>query len=634
MAIPKPDPRDWQIANAQELQVTDKQVLAMLRSAKRNVDRILAELPAGKQEVKRAQLESTRARLLAQQADIFDRLGDIVSARRARAASRSAGLSAAADRALLDLVGKGAEGQFLYESALQVGQRQIDAALARMKHSQLPLSKRIYDSSVWMGGRLGKLINETLASGLNAKEFARRARDWFNPNTPGGVRYAAMRLARTEINNAFHAMTAEKAARDPWITEVEWNLSKSHPKPDICNKVHDDSPFPADKVPARPHPQCMCYITPKSISEDEFIDNFLKGDYNEFLDNELAAAGWEPEQPAPATASKSAGTHLQRPEQRIPVGESALTPKNVLAMKRKGPIQIQDRDGNWIKVDSITLAPGGGSRTGGARGGQYAFRDIDGNVIRRSAANELVPTRSAVPSLGTKVSNDGYSPGQWQRQTDNKAAIADLKKNLRAFNKDMSDEQLTAMAEKFLAGTTDDTDVEFRNGPHQVIFAGKLSPEQQQQFLVHVDHMQSKFPANREMAIRVAPSSEFGWDVGGETTISTGHMRINERVLTQDFWPGMPVSKDVPSALYVLAHEWGHAFPDKNDARNTHAHQDAVSAGGMTRYGTIGGDGAEGNAAEGYAEAFAEWSLTDGKTTNKAAQEYARRFHWGERFGS
>lgn len=566
MAIPKPEPRDWQIANAQELQVTDREVLAMLRAAKRRVDAILAELPAGRQEVRRAQLESTRARLLAEQASVFERLGDIVSARRARAASRSAGLSAAADRALLDLVGKGAEGQFLYDSALQVGQRQIDAALARMKHSQLPLSKRIYNTSVWMGGRLGRLINETLATGLNAKEFARRARDWFNPNTPGGVRYAAMRLARTEINNAFHAMTAQKAANDPWVHEVEWNLSKSHPKPDICNTVQAESPFPADKVPARPHPQCMCYITPKAIDEDKFIDNFLKGDYDDFLDAELAANGWEAEEPTPATHSKSAGTHEQAPEQLVPV-----TP----------------------------LPP---------------------------AATEILP----------KASTDGYSPGQWQVHTDVEERIREMQDNIRKINPALSDRENREFAEKLVGGTTDDGEVIYRNGPHEIIFAGQgtLSPEKQQEFLGYVDHMQSKFPANRELAIRVAPSSEFGWDVGGETTISTGHIRINERVLTQQIWPGMPVSKDVPSALYVLAHEWGHAFPDKADARNTHTHKHAVAAGGMTRYGTHGGDGPEGHAAEGYAEAFAEWSLSNGKTTNKAAQEYALAFRWKERFGS
>lgn len=302
MAIPKPDPRDWQIANAQELQATDKEVLQLLRASKRRVDEILATLPTGKQEIRRAQLEQTRARLLAEQATVFERLGDVVAARRARSASRSARLSAAADAALLSLVGRDAQGQYLYDSALEVGQRAIDAAMARMRFSQLPLSRRIYNTSVWMGGRLGKLINETLASGLNAAEFAKRARDWFNPNTPGGVRYAAMRLARTEINNAFHSMSAAKYADTPWINEVEWNLSKSHPKKDICNEVHALSPYRADRVPARPHPQCMCYITPKPVDEDEFIDRFIAGEYDDYLDKELAANGWEEPEAAPQPA--------------------------------------------------------------------------------------------------------------------------------------------------------------------------------------------------------------------------------------------------------------------------------------------------------------------------------------------
>lgn len=541
----------------------------MLRDAKKRVDAILAELPQGKQEVRRAQLESTRARLLAEQATIFERLGDITSARRARAASRSAGLSAAANKALLDAVGKGAEGQFLYESALQVSQRQIDAALARMRLSQLPLSKRIYNSSVWMAGRLNKLINSTLATGLNAQEFARRARDWFNPNTPGGVRYAAMRLARTEINNAFHAMTAEKAARDPWIKEVDWNLSKSHPKPDICNEVAAESPFPSDRVPARPHPQCMCYITPKPIDEDEFIDNFLKGDYNDFLDKELAAAGWEPEQPEPETGAALGGTHEQ----------------------------VQERN--------IQLQP------------------------ERPTQPQPEPEVPEKP-----IQSDGYSPGNWAVFNDDEARIREMAEQVKKLNKALDDKQAYEFAKMLLDDTTSENDVSFRNGPHEVTFRGKLSAAKQQEFLGYVDHMQSKFPANRKMTIMVDPSDQFDWGTGGETTLSTGHMRINEKVMLQDFWPGMPVSKDVPSALYVLAHEWGHAFPEKDDARNTHVHKDAVKAGGMTRYGKEGGEGPEGHAAEGYAEAFAEWSLTDGKTTNEAAQEYARRFHWRDRFGT
>lgn len=571
MAIPNPKPNDWQIANAQELQVTDREVLALLRAAKRRVDAILNDLPAGAQGIRRAQLEHTRAKLLAEQATLFERLGDVVSARRARAASRSARLSAAADNALLALVGKGAQGQFLYESALQVSQRQIEAAMARMRLSALPLSKRIYNTSVWMNGRLGKLINETLATGLNAKEFAKRARDWFNPNTPGGVRYAAMRLARTEINNAFHAMSAEKYANTPWINEVQWNLSKSHPKPDICNVVAADSPFPADRVPARPHPQCMCYITPKPIEEDEFIDNFLNGDYDDFLDKELKDNGWEEPETKQPTASAEGSTHTQQEERRI------------------------------------TIAP-------------------------------VKPTEpQPEPEVPEKLhQSDGYSPGNWQVHDDLEARIREMQDNIRTLNPALSDKENREFAEKLVAGTTEEGETIYKNGPHEVIFAGSgtLTPEQQQEFLGYVDHMQTKFPSGREMAIRVAPSSEFGWDTGGETTISTGHMRINERVIKEKIWSGMPVSKGVPSALYVLAHEWGHAFPEKADARNVEVHNHAVHLGDMSRYGTTGGDGKEGHAAEGYAEAFAEWALSEGKTTNQAAQEYARRFHWRERFGN
>jgi hypothetical protein len=293
VAIPQPEPRDWQIANANQLQVTDREVLRLLRDAKKRVDEILKDLEgSSKNGVLRSQLMHTRALLLAEQSSLFERLGDKVAALRAQSASRAARLSAAADDALLRAVGKGAQSQFLYQSALQVSQRAIDAALARMRLSQLPLSKRIYNTGVWMNGRLGRLINETLATGLDARAFAKRARDWFSPNTPGGVRYAAMRLARTEINNAFHAISAEKYANTPWTTSVDWNLSKSHPKPDICNTLAQMSPFAKEKVPARPHPQCMCYITANYLEEDDFIDAFLKGDYDDYLDAELTKNGW------------------------------------------------------------------------------------------------------------------------------------------------------------------------------------------------------------------------------------------------------------------------------------------------------------------------------------------------------
>lgn len=296
MPAPQPKPEDWILTNAQELRVSDKEVLAMLRAAYQEVNKDLTELLArpGTGAVRRAQLEQSRTRLLARQAEIFEKLGDIVSARRLRAAIRAQQLSAGANAALLDLVGRQDIADFLYKAAGQTSESAIDVAMARMGLSRLPLSQRIYRSKLWMDGRLGTLINAALAKGIDAKAFAKTARDWFNPNTPGGVRYAALRLARTEINNAFHAMTVQKAASTPWIPNCKWHLSKSHPKPDVCNTVAERDTgqgagvYKSEAVPVRPHPQCMCFVTPESIEEDDFVDNFVNGDYDDYLDREMA----------------------------------------------------------------------------------------------------------------------------------------------------------------------------------------------------------------------------------------------------------------------------------------------------------------------------------------------------------
>jgi hypothetical protein len=295
MAIPKPEPADWQKANAQQVRLGDQEVLSMLRDSYKRVDSMLKALQANGSTdptVRRVQLEQSRVSLLTEQAAIFDRLGDVVSARRTRAVARSQRLSAASTAFLLNRVGATTTADAIYKGALAVSQRGIEAALTRMGLSAVPLSQKIYRTQVWMDGRLGKLINAALASGANAREFAKTARDWFNPNTPGGIRYAAMRLARTEINNAFHASAVQRSLEKPWVSQMDWNLSKSHPKPDICNKVADESPYAVADVPVRPHPQCMCFVTEHSIDEDEWVDRFIDGEFDDYLDEAARKDGF------------------------------------------------------------------------------------------------------------------------------------------------------------------------------------------------------------------------------------------------------------------------------------------------------------------------------------------------------
>lgn len=154
----------------------------------------------------------------------------------------------------------------------------VETAMARLNSSKIPLSEQVYKTGLIAKGQVDKYVNQALARGVSWGDFAKGARDLVNPNTPGGVAYAAKRLARTEINNAFHAATAERYANSgvKGLT-IDWNLSESHPTRDLCNEYEDEGPYDPEQIPKKPHPQCLCYITANLPSEDDFL-NALFGD--------------------------------------------------------------------------------------------------------------------------------------------------------------------------------------------------------------------------------------------------------------------------------------------------------------------------------------------------------------------
>lgn len=143
------------------------------------------------------------------------------------------------------------------------------------------LSPRVYRNSALMSGRVERQIRAHIIGGsVNAKELASSVRRFIDPKTPGGVSYAAMRLARTEINNTFHERSIQNGQDRPWVDAMKWNLSRSHPHPDICNLLaegHSDGMeaglYKVDEVPEKPHPQCFCYTTYSLISPSDMVDN-------------------------------------------------------------------------------------------------------------------------------------------------------------------------------------------------------------------------------------------------------------------------------------------------------------------------------------------------------------------------
>lgn len=165
----------------------------------------------------------------------------------------------------------------------------VDSYISRAENT-LQLSRRVYRNRDLAFGRIDAIINQGLLQGKSAKEIAADVARYINPRVNGGVRYAAMRLARTEINNAFHYSSIRHTREMPWVTGYKWNLSGSHPKPDICNQMafkdHDkmgSGVYSKRSVPGKPHPNCFCFITPVTVTPDRFAAGMKAGRYNSYL---------------------------------------------------------------------------------------------------------------------------------------------------------------------------------------------------------------------------------------------------------------------------------------------------------------------------------------------------------------
>jgi hypothetical protein len=166
----------------------------------------------------------------------------------------------------------------------------IDSYISRQEN-KIALSRRVYKNVDLMIGRVDKRISLSILAGKSAEEIARDVKGFIRPDTPGGATYAARRLARTELANAFHQTTIRQTREQPWVQAYKWNRSGSHSHTDICDQYATEEHsskwgpgiFPKSSVPSKPHPQCMCYLTVVGPSEQQFISNFKRGYYNKYL---------------------------------------------------------------------------------------------------------------------------------------------------------------------------------------------------------------------------------------------------------------------------------------------------------------------------------------------------------------
>lgn len=315
------------------MQRADKDVLVALRTAQRDIERQLKELatrPGIGREIRRAQLLLTKRNIQAEIAKLFRKLGDIIQARRVEAAVRVLNVNEQLDRFKMltaNLPDAAEVARAVSAAELSAAASGFDRMIARVQGaSYIPLSQKVYQSSTRLNSQLNRAVESALARGLSAREFAASIANFINPATPGGVRYAALRLARTEINNAAHAVAVDSIQDKPWVESMKWNLSSSHPRPDVCDSLAHGGPdgdgeYPKKDVPGKPHPHCFCFVTPVTPDDDDFLDNLIKGKYNDYLNkyrNQKQPTLTQPVvQPAPKVQAKK--VPAKAPAKRAPV---------------------------------------------------------------------------------------------------------------------------------------------------------------------------------------------------------------------------------------------------------------------------------------------------------------------------
>lgn len=185
-----------------------------------------------------------------------------------------------------------------WSSSLLATSQEGAQSLISRRDNGYTLSQRVWRNSQATQKALNETIDAGLVLGKSAAEIASDVKQFLRPNVPGGASYAAMRLGRTEVNNAYHATSMRHYRETPWIDEVKWWLSGSHPKPDECNEYAEAvngrgmgaGVWKVSDVPDKPHPQCLCYVTPVSPDLDKFAKDYKSGKYDQYVEQQMGCS--------------------------------------------------------------------------------------------------------------------------------------------------------------------------------------------------------------------------------------------------------------------------------------------------------------------------------------------------------
>lgn len=243
-----------------------------------------------------------------------------------------------------------------------------------------------------------------------------------------------------------------------------------------------------------------------------------------------------------------------------------------------------------------------------------------------------------VPRVVTDISqlHPDYQPGQWQtmdRETSIRKYLDDF---LRTTPPDFvaryypTPQAQRAYAEQIIPGGV------VVNGPHRITIAtpAPVSDSAMAELTRTLDQLMTRYPVRASIPyhtkLSIVPDNEIHPYLG-QSINRTPYITLSDAVfdgsVDRAFYTiasnKMPAFTKTPPTRYILAHEWGHTISLVHPDQMADAYE-TVRAGkvtGMSEYGLE-------DMQEAFAEAFAEWFITEGKTRNPAARYYALKFGW------
>lgn len=278
--LPSPPPNWPLLAALNEIGMTEKVLRNILRDGAEEAERLIPKLieqntTGGK--LKAAQSAIVLREIKALMSAMWGDIGPAVTN-----GVKSAALTAAQGEDLLYKF-MNQQGKDIMKAAFTEQARAGLEAILAKAYNDIPLSSQIWRTQALATGLVHKRVNNGLLLGHSAKRIAESVRDLVKPDAPGGVSYCAFRLARTEINNAYKTSQEQRYKDEPWTSGMRWHLSRSHPEPDECDRYAAHGVYAFGERP-QSHPNCLCYTTPEQVDEDEFIDRFVAGEYNTYID--------------------------------------------------------------------------------------------------------------------------------------------------------------------------------------------------------------------------------------------------------------------------------------------------------------------------------------------------------------